>query len=86
MFVRRYEAAREVIDVIARQVSIDPDTLGLSIYYPDFDGSSVIARRIEEWVSSSGDKAMLKKRVRELEQEKLNTSFARAEIKGGRHD
>lgn len=71
LFVRRYEAAREVIDVIARQVSIDPDTLGLSIYYPDFDGSSVIARRIEEWVSSSGDKAMLKKRVRELEQENL---------------
>lgn len=71
LFVRRYEAAREVIDVIARQVSIDPDTLGLSIYYPEFDGSSVIARRIEEWVSSSGDKAMLKKRVRELEQENL---------------
>lgn len=66
LFVRRYEAAREVIDVIARQVSIDPDTLGLSIYYPD-----VIARRIEEWVSRSGEKAVLKKRVRELEQENL---------------
>lgn len=71
LFVRRYEAAREVIDVIARQVSIDPDTLGLSIYYPDFDGSSIIARRIEEWVSRSGEKAVLKKRVRELEQENL---------------
>lgn len=71
LFVRRYEAAREVIDVIARQVSIDPDTLGLSLYYPDFDGSSVIARRIEEWVSRSGDKTVLKKRVQELEQENL---------------
>lgn len=71
LFVRRYEAAREVIDIISRQVGIDPDTLGLSLYYPDFDGSSVIARRIEEWVSRSGDKAVLKKRVQELEQENL---------------
>ena len=71
LFVRRYEAARAVIDTIARQVGIDPDTSGLSLYYPDLNGSSVIARRIEEWVSSSGDKAMLKKRVRELEQENL---------------
>lgn len=71
LFVRRYEAARAVIDIISRQVGIDPDTSGLSLYYPDFDGSSVIARRIEEWVSRSGDKAVLKKRVRELEQENL---------------
>lgn len=71
LFVRRYEAAREVIDIISRQVGIDPDTSGLSLYYPDFDGSSVIARRIEEWVSRSGEKAVLKKRVQELEQENL---------------
>lgn len=71
LFVRRYEAAREVIDSISRQVGIDPDTSGLPLYYPDFDGSSVIARRIEEWVSRSGDKAVLKKRVQELEQENL---------------
>ena len=71
LFVRRYEAARAVIDIISRQVGIDPDTSGLSLYYPDFDGSSTIARRIEEWVSRSGEKAVLKKRVRELEQENL---------------
>lgn len=71
LFVRRYEAARAVIDIISRQVGIDPDTSGLSLYYPDLDGSSVIARRIEEWVSRSGEKAVLKKRVRELEQENL---------------
>ncbi len=71
LFVRRYEAARAVIDIISRQVGIDPDTSGLSLYYPDLDGSSVIARRIEEWVSRSGDKAILKKRVQELEQENL---------------
>lgn len=71
LFVRRYEAARAVIDIISRQVGIDPDTSGLSLYYPDLDGSSAIARRIEEWVSRSGDKAVLKKRVQELEQENL---------------
>lgn len=71
LFVRRYEAARAVIDIISRQVGIDPDTSGLSLYYPDLDGSSTIARRIEEWVSRSGEKAVLKKRVRELEQENL---------------
>lgn len=71
LFVRRYEAARAVIDIISRQVGIDPDTTGMSLYYPNLDGSSVIARRIEEWVSRSGDKAVLKKRVQELEQENL---------------
>lgn len=71
LFVRRYEAARAVIDIISRQVGIDPDTSGLSLYYPDLDGSSIITRRIEEWVSRSGEKAVLKKRVRELEQENL---------------
>lgn len=71
LFVRRYEAARAVIDIILRQVGIDPDTTGGSLYYPNLDGSSDIAQRIEEWVSRSGDKAVLKKRVQELEQENL---------------
>lgn len=71
LFVRRYEAARAVIDIISRQVGIDPDTTGGSLYYPNLDGSSDIAQRKEEWVSRSGDKAVLKKRVQELEQENL---------------
>lgn len=71
LFVRRYEAARAVIDIISRQVGIDPDTTGGSLYYPNLDGSLDIAQRIEEWVSRSGDKAILKKRVQELEQENL---------------
>ena len=71
LFVRRYEAARAVIDIISRQVGIDPDTTGGSLYYPNLDGSSDIAQRIEEWVSRSGEKAVLKKRVQELEQENL---------------
>lgn len=84
LFVRRYEAARAVIDIISRQVGIDPDTSGLSLYYPDLDGSSVIARRIEEWVSRSGDKAVLKKRVQELEQENLTLRSLLYDINRGR--
>lgn len=64
LFVRRYEAARAVIDIISRQVGIDPDTTGGSLYYPNLDGSSDIAQRIEEWVSRSGDKAVLKSECR----------------------
>lgn len=71
LFVRRYEAARAVIDIISRQVGIDPDTTGGSLYYPNLDGSSDIAQRIEEWVNRSGDKAILKKKVQKLEQENL---------------
>ena len=69
LYFRRYQAAKEVIDMIAEQVGIDPDDTGFWLYAPDADGSSPILRRIEEWVSRSGDKAQLKKKVQELEQE-----------------
>lgn len=69
LYFRRYQAAKEVIDMIAEQVGIDPDDTGFWLYAPDADGSSPILRRIEEWVSRSGDKARLKKKVQELEQE-----------------
>lgn len=69
LFFRRYQAAREVIDLIAREVGINPDDTGLWIYAPDTDGSSPILNRIKEWVSRSGEKAQLKKRLQELEQE-----------------
>lgn len=69
LFFKRYQAAREVIDIIAREVGIDPDDTGLLIYAPDTDGGSPILKRIKEWVSRSGEKAQLKKRLQELEQE-----------------
>lgn len=69
MFFRRYQAAQEVIDIIAKQVGINPDDAGYWLYAPDCDGSSPILRRIEEWISRSGEKAQLKRRVQELEQE-----------------
>ena len=69
MFFKRYQAAQEVIDIIAKQVGINPDDAGYWLYAPDCDGSSPILRRIEEWISRSGEKAQLKRRVQELEQE-----------------
>lgn len=69
MFFRRYQAAREVIDLIAKQVGIDPEDTGFWLYAPGLDGSSPILKRIEEWFSRSGEKAQLKRRLQELEQE-----------------
>jgi hypothetical protein len=69
LFFRRAEAAKAVIDLIARKVGIDPDDTGFWLYAPDVDGSSPILNRIEEWFSRSGEKAQLKRRLQELEQE-----------------
>lgn len=69
LFFRRYIAAREVIDLIAKQVGIDPDDSGFWLYAPDIDGKSPIVDRMEGWFSRSGEKAQLKRRLQELEQE-----------------
>lgn len=69
LFVRRYEAAREVIDIIAEKIGIDPQNSGFWLYAPYEDGTTPITDRIEGWFSRSGEKAQLKRRVQELEQE-----------------
>lgn len=69
MFFKRYQAAREVIDLIAKQVGIDPEDTGFWLYAPDLDGSTPILKRIEEWFSRSGEKAKIKRKLQELEQE-----------------
>ena len=69
MFIRRYNAAKEVIDLIARWIGIDPDNSGFWLYALDLDGSSPIVAKIENYFSRSGDKAKLKKRIDELEHE-----------------
>lgn len=69
LYIKRTQAARDVIDMIAKLVGIDPEDTGFWLYAPDADGSSPILNRLEEWISRSGDKAQLKKRVQELEAE-----------------
>lgn len=69
MFYKRTRAAREVIDMIAEKVGIDPGNTSFWLYAPDYDDSSPILRIIDEWLSRRGEKAQLKRRVQELEQE-----------------
>lgn len=69
VFMRRYKAARAVIDIIARQIGINPDNCGFWLYAPNVDGTSPISERIENWLSRSGEKAKLKRRIQELESE-----------------
>lgn len=69
LYFRRFQAAREVIDIIAKIVGIDPDSTSYWLYSPEADGTTPIAQKIEEWTSRSGEKAKLKRRVQELEQE-----------------
>ena len=69
MFLRRTAAAQAVIDQLARIVGIDPENCGLVLYALDYDGSSPIARKLEEYISRAGDKAKLKRRLDELENE-----------------
>lgn len=69
MYFRRYQAAREVIDIIAKEVGIDPEHTSFWLYAPEPDGKSPILNRLKDWVSRSGEKAQLKKKVQELEQE-----------------
>lgn len=69
LFVRRYEAAREVIDIIAKAIGIDPQDTGFWLYAPNEDGTTPIIDRIASWFSRSGEKAQLKRRVQELEKE-----------------
>lgn len=69
IFFRRCKAAQEVIDIIAEQVGIDPENTGFWLYAPDIDGTSPIVKRMEDWLSRSGEKAKLKRKLQELEQE-----------------
>lgn len=71
IFFKRYQAAREVIDLIAKQVGIDPNNTGFWLYAPDLDETTAIVRRMQDWFSRSGEKAQLKRRLQELEQENL---------------
>ena len=69
LFMKRAEAARDVIDMIAKHIGIDPDNTGYWLYAPDSDGSSPIIEKMDNYFSRSGDKVKLKKRIDELETE-----------------
>ena len=74
MYDKRWQAACEVIDIIAAKVGIDATSQGLYLYQVDWNSetetaSSLLADKIDEWLSRSGDKVKLKKKISELESE-----------------
>lgn len=69
LFKRRCDAARDVIDMIAKRVGIDPESTYLFLYAPDPEGSSPIVAKMDEYFDRGGDKVKLKKRIGELETE-----------------
>jgi len=50
-------------------VKKSPDDCGFWLYAPNADGTSPISERIESWLSRSGEKSQLKRRIQELENE-----------------
>jgi len=74
LYDKRWQAACEVIDIIADVVGLDAEKTGRYIYIPTWDSEtetagSPLADKIGEWLDRGGDKAALKKRVGELENE-----------------
>jgi len=66
---RRWQAAKDVIDLIAKRIGIDPQDTCHFLYAPDYDGSSPLLRKIDEYLTRGGDKVKMKKRIDELENE-----------------
>ncbi|MCL2856157.1 MAG: hypothetical protein FWE19_00330 [Oscillospiraceae bacterium] len=74
LYDKRWQAACEVIDIIAEKVDVDADALGLNLYAADWNhktqtASSPLADKIDQWLDKGGDKVKLKKRIAELEAE-----------------
>ena len=69
MLDRRWQAAKEVIDLIAKRVGINPQDTSYYLYAPDYDGSSPLLKKIDEYFSRGGDKLKMKKHINELENE-----------------
>lgn len=70
----RTKAARDVIDTIAKKIGIDIENCGINLYVPyytDDEGETVsdIGIKLDELLDRSGDKAQLKRRIQELENE-----------------
>lgn len=64
---KRWKSAKAVIDCVAREVNIDPETCGLYLYGVDCDNSTPLVAEMRKWFDRSGDKVKLKKRIAELE-------------------
>jgi 3-oxoacyl-ACP reductase-like protein len=72
LFDKRWKSAKEVIDLIASEIDIDPEKCGLYLYalkQRDGEFESPLVNKMREWFGKSGEKVKLKKRISELETE-----------------
>ncbi len=66
LFQRRLEGACDVIDLVAKELGLSDKGLYL---YSDHAGKTPLVDKIKEYVARGGDKALMKKRLDELENE-----------------
>jgi hypothetical protein len=70
LYDKRWQAAKLVIDAIARRIGLNLIVRESYLYAPDgANGESAILRKLEEYLDRSGDKVQLKRRINELERE-----------------
>lgn len=70
LYDRRWQSAKAVIDLVAKEIDIDPEKtphLLYGLYQDKGEFSSPLVDKMRTWFDKSGDKAKLKKRVAELE-------------------
>jgi len=72
LYDRRWQSAKAVIDMIAREIDIEPETCGLCLYgliQERGEFSSPLVDKMRTWFDKSGDKVKMKRRIAELEAE-----------------
>lgn len=83
LFDKRWQSARAVIDLIAKELNIDPEKTDRYLYAlvqvgDEFE--SPLVNEMRGWFDKSGDKAKLKKRIKDLE---AQVDALRAALRGG---
>ena len=84
LYDKRWQSARAVIDLIAKELNIDPEKTDRYLYAlvqvgDEFE--SPLVNEMRGWFDKSGDKAKLKKRIKELE---AQVEALRAVLRGGK--
>jgi len=70
LYDRRWQSAKAVIDLIAKELSIDSENCDICLYGLSQNGgefSSPLVDKMLAWFDKSGDKVKMKKRIAELE-------------------
>lgn len=83
LYDKRWQSARAVIDLIAAELEIDPENCGLNLYalkQVNGEFESPLVNEMRGWFDKSGDKAKLKKRIKELE---AQIEALKAVLRGG---